>query len=176
MKGHYVYDYPRPMVTVDAAVFTVRAGKLQVLLIKRRHEPFKGMWALPGGFVNMDENLDTAAARELAEETSVTGVHLVQFGTFGNVGRDPRGRVITVAYLGIVDSGSVTIGAGDDAQEAAWMPLDAIPPLATDHNDALRRAVYFLRVLTTSRDGIIGILPDTLTLRDFEAALANVPA
>lgn len=174
MMGRYVYEYPRPMVTVDAAVFSVRDGVLHVLLIKRRNEPFQGMWALPGGFVNMDEDLDAAAARELAEETSVTGVRLEQFGTFGNVGRDPRGRVITVAYLGIADSGAVNIGAGDDAQDAAWTRLDAIPPLATDHNDALRRAVFFLRVLTKSRDGIVGLLPDSLTLPQFAAALENV--
>ncbi len=92
-KGKYVYDWPRPMVTVDAAVFTFSGDKAKVLLINRGNEPFKGKWALPGGFVDMDEELEGAVVRELAEETGLVGVRLEQMRTFGTVGRDPRGRI-----------------------------------------------------------------------------------
>ena len=104
-KGKYVYDWPRPMVTVDALVFTFSKGKAKVLLINRAKEPFKGKWALPGGFVNIDEELDDAIARELAEETGLTDVPLEQMYTFGKCGRDPRGRTITVAFMGIATKG-----------------------------------------------------------------------
>ena len=91
-KGKYVYDWPRPMVTVDAVVFAVTPDAIKLLLIKRGHEPFKGKWAFPGGFIGIDEELDDAVARELQEETGLTGVQLEQMHTFGKPGRDPRGR------------------------------------------------------------------------------------
>jgi 8-oxo-dGTP diphosphatase len=100
-KGTYIYDWPRPMVTADAAVFTHSGGKIRALLIKRGNEPFKGKWALPGGFVNIDEELEDAVVRELAEETGVTGVPLEQMRTYGTLGRDPRGRMITIVFISI---------------------------------------------------------------------------
>src|SRR5512143_988538 len=97
-KGKYVYEYPRPMVTVDAAVFVCVKGKAKLLLVQRKQEPYQGSWALPGGFVEIDEDLPQAAARELAEETGLQDVPLEQLRTFGQPGRDPRGRTITVVY------------------------------------------------------------------------------
>ena len=136
-KGAYTYDYPRPMLTADAVVFAVQDEVLNVLLIQRGHEPWKGMWAIPGGFIEIDEELDTAALRELEEETSVTGVPLVQYHTFGGVDRDPRGRVITVAYLGVADPDRVDPKGGDDAAYAAWKPMIDLPPMAADHRDVV---------------------------------------
>ena len=107
-KGKYVYDWPRPMVTADAAVFAVSDGMPKILLIERGHEPFMGKWALPGGFIELDEELEHAAARELAEEAGLENVELEQMRTFGTVGRDPRGRQITVVFLGII-AGTVDI-------------------------------------------------------------------
>jgi 8-oxo-dGTP diphosphatase len=137
-QGPYTYDWPRPMVTVDALVFALSAGVPSVLLIKRANEPFKGQWAVPGGFVDMDEELHDAAVRELAEETGLTGVKLEQMHTFGAVGRDPRGRQITVCFLGITDKDNMAVTGGDDASEAKWWPTDALPePLAFDHTQVV---------------------------------------
>ena len=101
IKGKYTYEWPRPMVSADAAVFSISGGRTSLLLIKRKKEPYMGKWAVPGGFVELDEELQDAAARELEEETGLTGVHLEQMRTFGTLGRDPRGRMITVTFMGI---------------------------------------------------------------------------
>ncbi len=138
--GAYVYDYPRPMVTVDAVVFSGDGTDRHVALIRRRNEPFAGCWALPGGFVDMDESLETAAARELAEETGLRNVPLRQFHAFGDPGRDPRGRNICVAYVGTLD-GQAPLHAADDATEAAWFPVTALPPLAFDHGNIMDMAL-----------------------------------
>ena len=125
------------MVTVDALVFRLGGAVPEVLLIKRAHEPFKGQWAVPGGFVDMDEELDRAAARELAEETGLVGVQLEQMHTFGTIGRDPRGRQITVCFLGVA-RGDTNVKGGDDAAEAKWWPASALPsPLAFDHSQVI---------------------------------------
>ncbi|MCP4611531.1 MAG: NUDIX hydrolase [Planctomycetes bacterium] len=145
-QGTYIYDWPRPMVTVDAAVFTHSGDKIKVLLIKRGNEPFKGMWAIPGGFVDMDEELEDAVVRELAEETGVTGVHLEQMYTFGTVGRDPRGRQITVVYIGVATEEQTKLEAGDDAAEAQWFDIEELPEdLAFDHDEVIRFAVGKLK-------------------------------
>ena len=116
----YTYEYPRPAVTVDVAVFGRRRGALSVLLIERKHEPFKGAWALPGGFVDKDEALEVAAARELREETGVTGLALTQVGAFGTPGRDPRGHTVSVAFVTLANPENVRPEAGDDAARAEW--------------------------------------------------------
>jgi len=145
-KGKYVYDWPRPMVAADAAVFRFSAGKAKLLLINRKREPFKGQWALPGGFVNMDEELETAAARELAEETGLAAVQLEQIYTASKVGRDPRGRVITVVFMGIITEGRNKLKAGDDAAEAKWFDVENLPKdLAFDHNEVTRLAIRKLK-------------------------------
>jgi 8-oxo-dGTP diphosphatase len=126
-KGKYIYDWPRPMVTVDAVVFGIFQNKAKLLLINRKKEPFKGRWALPGGFVEIDEELEDAVARELAEETGLTNIKLEQMRTFGKCGRDPRGRQITIVFMGIVTKGRTKIKAGDDAAKAQWFDIEKLP-------------------------------------------------
>ena len=138
-------DYPRPSVTVDLVILTIAADDLKVLLIRRRQEPFKDRWALPGGFVEIDESLEAAAARELEEETGVRDVYLEQLYTFGDPGRDPRGRVISVAYFALIDAEQQRIMAADDATDAAWHSVFKPPKLAFDHARVLEYAVWRLR-------------------------------
>jgi 8-oxo-dGTP diphosphatase len=138
-------DYPRPSVTVDLVIFTIAANDLKVLLIRRDGEPFKGYWALPGGFVGIDESLEDAAARELQEEASVKDVYLEQLYTFGEPQRDPRGRVISVAYFALMDSEQQQVVAGSDAAAAEWHSVFAPPSLAFDHRKILDYAVWRLR-------------------------------
>lgn len=139
-QGKYTYDWPRPMVTVDAAVFDISAKTPKLLLIKRGSEPFKGQWAIPGGFIEMNEDLADAAARELAEETGLTDVKLRQLQTFGKPGRDPRGRNITVVFWGTTKDPKTK--AGDDADEARWFEIDNLPEnLAFDHNQVAAIAI-----------------------------------
>jgi 8-oxo-dGTP diphosphatase len=134
--GKYIYDYPRPAVTVDVVIVT-REERPRVLLIRRKHEPFAGAWALPGGFVDMDEPLDMAANRELLEETGVPAQELVQLHAFGAPGRDPRGRTISIAYLAEVEPDAVKPKAADDAAEVGWFSLQRPPSLAFDHKEIL---------------------------------------
>jgi 8-oxo-dGTP diphosphatase len=145
-KGKYVYEWPRPMVTTDAAIFAVTADAAKLLLVKRGNDPYKGKWAIPGGFINIDEELEDAAARELQEETGLTGIKLEQMHTFGTLGRDPRGRQITVVFMGIIKDGLDRIKAGDDAAQAQWFDIDDLPPdMAFDHNDVAKLAIEKLK-------------------------------
>jgi 8-oxo-dGTP diphosphatase len=132
----YTYDYPRPAVTVDMVIVSTDKDP-RVLLIRRKHDPFAGMWAIPGGFLEMEESLEAAARRELLEETHVKAEQLEQLHTFGEPGRDPRGRVVSVVYLAVVDGAKVQPRAADDAAEVGWHPLHQPPPLAFDHADIL---------------------------------------
>ncbi|HDZ68953.1 MAG TPA: NUDIX hydrolase [Phycisphaerales bacterium] len=146
-KGKYIYDWPRPMVTVDAAVFAFFKTGTRLLLIKRKNEPFKGSWALPGGFVDIDEELADAAARELAEETGLLNVPLEQMHTFGKVGRDPRGRQITIVFMGIATEGINKIKAGDDAAEAQWFDIEELPKdLAFDNSEVAKFGIKRLKI------------------------------
>lgn len=129
----YQYDYPHPAVTTDIVIFTIRDGRLKLLLIRRGGEPFKGKWALPGGFVGIDEGLEDGARRELEEETGVSGVYLEQLYSFGAPDRDPRERVITVAYYALIPSDRLEIRAATDAEAVGWFALDELPELAFDH-------------------------------------------
>lgn len=131
-------------VTVDIVIFTIRAGALNVLLVRRRYEPFAGKWAIPGGFVGAEESLEEAARRELVEETGVRDVYLEQLYTFGDPGRDPRGRVVTVAYFALI-AADPALQAGTDASEAEWHRMDALPPVAFDHRAILEYALERLR-------------------------------
>lgn len=137
--GQYVYDHPRPAVTVDVVCFRRTCGQWQVGLIRRVRDPFAGSWALPGGFVEADEDLDDAARRELKEETALAPDVLKQFHCFGEPGRDPRGRTISVAYVALVDRPGRG-RAGDDASEFAWFDLDKLPSLAFDHDQIIDQA------------------------------------
>jgi len=133
----YTYNYPKPSVTTDCIIIKTVDDKNEVLLIKRRHNPFAGKWALPGGFVENHEDLEDGAKRELEEETGLTNLELHQFKTYGTPGRDPRGHTISVVYYGIINNNSIGMKAGDDAEEAAWFDLNQLPPLAFDHDQIL---------------------------------------
>ena len=147
-QGKYIYDWPRPMVTVDAVVFAFFDEKTNLLLIKRKNEPFKDKWAFPGGFIEMDEDLQTAAARELQEETCLKNVHLTQLHTFGKPGRDPRGRLITIAFMGIATEGVADIKPADDAAQAKWFDIENLPKdMAFDHNEIAAMAIKKLEKL-----------------------------
>lgn len=141
----YQYDYPRPAVAVDCVVFGFDESDLKVMLIQRKLPPFQGQWALPGGFVKLDESLDQAAKRELREETGLSDVFLEQLYTYGAVDRDPRERVISVAYFALVKMAGTLIQADTDAQSAAWFAVDDTPSLAFDHAVILETAVQRLR-------------------------------
>ena len=147
-KGKYVYDWPRPMVTVDTAVFSTAGPKLKVLLIKRGREPNKGLWAFPGGFLEIDEELIDGAARELREETGLTRIELKQMHTFGNIGRDPRGRLITVVHTGVIKQPK-EVSAGDDAEEAKWFDIDELPEMAFDHEIVAKMAIKLFEKVNT---------------------------
>ena len=156
-KGKYIYDWPRPMVTVDAVVFSFADGKAKLLLIERKHEPYAGQWAIPGGFIEMDEELKDAVARELEEETGLKGIALEQMHTFGTVGRDPRGRQITVVFMGIAGDKQINVRGGDDAAEARWFDIAHLPSnLAFDHEKVIRLAITKLTRKKAYRDATRG--------------------
>lgn len=136
----YQYEYPHPAVTTDIVVFTIRNNKLNILLIRRGSEPFQGKWALPGGFVHLDESLDDGARRELHEETGIKGVFLEQLYTFGEPKRDPRERVITIAYYALIPSDKLALRAASDADAVGWFGMDELPRLAFDHEQIVSMA------------------------------------
>lgn len=137
----YIYKYPRPSLTVDAAVFLRECGKLKILLIKRKNPPYEDCWALPGGFVDMDETLDVAAGRELKEETGLENVNLTQLATFGAVDRDPRGRTVSVVYYGETTIDNCEVKGNDDASKAEWFDINNLPKLAFDHAEIVKEAI-----------------------------------
>jgi 8-oxo-dGTP diphosphatase len=140
------------MVTVDAAVFAFFDGKARLLLVQRKFAPYEGQWALPGGFVEMDENLPEAAARELAEETGLQNVRLEQLRAFGAPGRDPRGRTITVVYAGVVAEGWEQIRAADDAARVEWFDVEDLPSMAFDHEEIAACAIERLKHIKPNQD------------------------
>ena len=138
----YLYKYPRPAVTVDAITFRPTVdGSYEVLLIQRKHEPFKGMWAFPGGFVDEGEDPNDAVHRELEEETKITGMKFSQLGFWGRPGRDPRGHTVSLVYWGVSQNSDLTPEAADDAQKAEWFPIDHLPELAFDHEGIIKVAI-----------------------------------
>lgn len=140
----HTYDYPRPAVTVDAIIFWLQPQDLQVLLIKRKKDPFKGCWAFPGGFMDMNEPPEVAVVRELEEETGLQLKEIVQVGAFGAVNRDPRHRTVSIAYLSVLKDIPGTIEGADDAEEACWFSLHDVPlRLAFDHKEVLAQAKVF---------------------------------
>ena len=135
----YTYKYPRPAVTADCVVIT-KETEPKVLLIQRGIDPYKGCWAFPGGFMNMDETTEQCAIRELEEETGLKVADIYQIGAYSKIDRDPRGRTITVAYLAIIDE-PIAVTGQDDAAKAEWFPLSTLPQLAFDHADIIQDTI-----------------------------------
>ncbi len=166
--AHYSYAYPHPAVTADVVSFTIRDEALQLLLIRRGGPPFKGSWALPGGFLDIGEDLEQCATRELEEETGVRGVYLEQLYTFGATDRDPRERVISVAYFAVVPAQRVQVRAASDATDAAWFRLDELPELAFDHAEIIRVAHQRLVAKLDYSTIAFQFLPETFTLSELQ--------
>jgi 8-oxo-dGTP diphosphatase len=161
--------YERPSVTVDVVIFTLINQELHVLLVQRRRWPFEGCWALPGGFINMDESLDEAARRELEEETGVRDVYLEQLFTFGEVGRDPRMRVISVAYIALVRADAQKIKVSDESTDVRWWPVRAIPEqIAFDHDQILAYAISRLRSKLEYTTLAFQLLPELFSILELK--------
>lgn len=165
----HTYEYPRPALTVDCVVFGFDEAGLQVLLIRRGIEPFKNNWALPGGFIHMEESLEKAARRELEEETSLRNVFLEQLYTFGAPERDPRGRVVSVAFYALVRPDQHPAKGDTDACEAAWHSADSLPDLAFDHAEILNCALERLRGKIRWQPIGFELLPKRFTLSQLQA-------
>jgi len=179
MTESETYDpsqYERPSVTVDVVIFTLREGELCVLLVQRKNWPHKGMWAIPGGFIQMDESLEDAARRELAEETGVDDpdIYLEQLYTFGQPDRDPRTRVITVAYFALVSSENLHLRPDSDAAAAEWFSAYKPPKLAFDHDDILQYAIQRLRYKLEYTALAFQLLPETFTLTELQEAYEHI--
>jgi 8-oxo-dGTP diphosphatase len=164
----FTYEYARPALTVDCVVFGVDADDLRVLLIQRGLAPFEGQWALPGGFVRIDETLEDAARRELEEETGLGKVFLEQLYTFGAADRDPRERVVSVAYYALVNLRDHHVHAATDARDAAWFGVNDVPRLAFDHADILQTALERLRGKLRYQPIGFELLPKRFTLTQLQ--------
>lgn len=175
----YTYDYPRPALTVDCVIFGYDTGQpLKVLLIQRSLPPFEGQWALPGGFVDMAENLEAAALRELEEETGMTDVFIEQLYTFGDPSRDPRGRVVSVAYYALVNLSEHPLRASSDARSVGWFPAYQLPALAFDHAGIVETAIQRLRGKLRYQPIGFELLPEEFTLtqlQDLYEAVLGIP-
>ena len=167
MTNQYCYKYPHPAVTTDCVIFGFNGERLQVLLIERGIEPFKGRWAFPGGFLKMNETAEEGTLRELKEETGLESAYIEQLHTFSAPNRDPRERVITIAYYALVKIKEVK--GGDDAASARWFPLDEIPPLAFDHDYILRMATQRLREQIHFQPIGFELLPEKFTIRELQS-------
>lgn len=165
-EKNYCYKYPHPSVTTDCVIFGFDGSRLKVLLIERGIEPYKGMWAFPGGFLNMEESAEEGALRELQEETGLTGAYIEQFHTFTDPKRDPRERVITIAYYALVRIQDVK--GGDDAAKAQWFALDEIPHLAFDHDMILSMAQSRLRERIHFQPIGFELMPEKFTMKDLQ--------
>jgi len=178
-KETFCYRYPHPAVTTDVVVFTIRDGRLSILLVKRANPPHQGEWALPGGFLDIDEGLDACATRELEEETGISGVYLEQLYTFGATDRDPRERVISVTYYALLPQDALTTPrAASDAADVGWHALEKLPGLAFDHAQIIdmahRRLIAKLDYSTIA----FQFMPETFTLSELQCvyeALLNQP-
>ena len=168
----YCYKYPHPAVTTDCVIFGFNGKKLQVLLIKRGIEPFKGRWAFPGGFIKMHETAEEGARRELREETGLENAYIQQFHTFSDPHRDPRERVITIAFYALVKIQDVK--GGDDAVAAQWFPLDEIPALAFDHDYILRMAIQKLREEIHFHPIGFELLPEKFTIKELQTLYETI--
>ena len=163
-----IEGYARPAVTVDVLLFTIRDEKLQLALIKRGIPPFEGSWAIPGGFVRMEEELEEAARREIEEETGVRDIFLEQLYTFGQPTRDPRTRVITIVYFALVPGEHLTLRADTDASDASWFAVDELPELAFDHAKIVEVGVERLKAKIEYSNIAYGLLPARFRLSELQ--------
>lgn len=171
-EGKYCYKYPHPAVTTDCVVFGFDGKRLNILLIERGGEPFKGCWAFPGGFMNIDETAEQGAMRELCEETGLKLEYLKQFGTFTAVNRDPRERVITIAFYALARKSDVQ--GGDDAAKAQWFPIEEVPPLAFDHDYILRKATEQLKKDIHFEPIGFGLLDEQFTMPELQRLYESI--
>ena len=168
----YCYKYPHPAVTTDCVVFGFDGHRLNILLIERGAEPYKGCWAFPGGFMNIDETAEQGAMRELSEETGLKLEYLKQFGTFTAVHRDPRERVITIAFYALARKSAVQ--GGDDAAKAQWFPIEEVPPLAFDHDYILRKATEQLKKDIHFEPIGFGLLDEQFTIPELQRLYESI--
>lgn len=171
-EGWYAYEYPRAAMTTDQVIFGFDGQQLYVLLVQRGVEPYFGRWAFPGGFMQMDETLRECAERELKEETGVSGIYMEEFGTFSDVNRDPRGRVVSTGYYALMRKCEVV--GGDDAQRADWFPINEIPALAFDHDMILRKARQRLREDLHFRPIGFELLPEEFTIPQLQRLYESI--
>lgn len=164
----YTYKYPHAALTADCVVFGYDGRQLHVLLVERGLEPYKGLWALPGGFMKIDETIEECALRELREETGLESVYLEQFRVFSGIGRDPRERVVTVAFYALVRKSDYRLIAGDDAARAAWFALDEYPPLAFDHREIIAKARAHLREALRLRPIAFKLLDEKFSMSELQ--------
>ncbi len=167
-KSSYTYKYPHPSVTTDCVIFGFDGKDLHILLVERGLEPFKGSWALPGGFLKMDETVEECAKRELKEETNVSNVFLEQFHTFSAVDRDPRERVLTVAFYALVKPSDYEVIGGDDAANAQWFEQDELPPLAFDHEEVICMAKECLKEKLRTKPIAFKLLNDKFSMTELQ--------
>ncbi len=176
-RASYTYKYPHPSVTTDCVIFGFDGKELNILLVERGVEPYKGLWALPGGFLKMDETVEECARRELKEETNVSNVFLEQFHTFSAVDRDPRDRVITVAFYALVKPDDYEVIGGDDAANARWFEQNELPPLAFDHEDIISMAKDCLKEKLRTKPVAFKLLNDKFSMTElqtlYEAVLST---
>ena len=166
-KGYW-YRYPHAAITADCVIFGFDGRKLKLLLIERRLEPYKGYWALPGGFMKIDESIEETAARELREETNLSGIYLEQFKVYSQPHRDPRERVVTVAFIALVNPDKLNVLAGDDAANANWFDEAMLPPLAFDHRDIIRDAREYLQEILRLKPVAFQLLNKVFTITELQ--------
>ncbi|MGD8590680.1 MAG: NUDIX domain-containing protein [Chromatiales bacterium] len=169
MTSAYCYTYPHPALTADVVLFCILQHSLQLLLIRRAAEPFQGMWALPGGFLEIDEDLETCAKRELEEETGIREVYLEQLYTFGKPNRDPRERIISVAYYALAQAEQLAPRPGSDAREVRWFALSDLPELAFDHAEIIAMAHQRLVAKLDYSNIAFQFMPETFTLSELQS-------
>lgn len=174
MSGQHCYEHPRPALTVDCVVFGWAGGELQLLVIERRLPPFVGAWALPGGFVQMHETTEAAAARELAEEAGIENIYMEQLFTFSRVDRDPRERVVSVAYYGLVRPDTLRALAGSDAARAEWVGVGSLPELAFDHREIVDMGLVRLRGKLRYQPVGFELLPTKFTLSQLQGMYEQI--
>lgn len=172
--GKYIYEYPRPAVTTDCVIFGFDEGELKILLIERGIEPYKGRWALPGGFLDMDEDAETCARRKLLQETCLENIFMEQLYTFSAVQRDPRYRVVSIAYYALVKLSDYSPQAGTDTDNIQWFPLSEIPELAFDHQEILKVAIDRLKGKIKYQPIGFELLPEEFTLPELHQLYETV--